>query len=79
MTEAIIEELDLNKTYLTEKIRTVYFGGGTPSLLPGTQLQRILDKVYKNFEVDNKAELTIEANPEDLTKEHSELLDGLGV
>ena len=78
MTEAIIQELELNKNYLTEKIETVYFGGGTPSLLPGAHIKRILDKVYKTFEVDNKAELTIEANPEDLTKEHSELLNGLG-
>ena len=52
-----------------ETISTIYFGGGTPSILETTQLNSIIEKVYKEFKVKNNAEITIEANPDDLSEE----------
>jgi len=51
-------------TLLRSSVQTVYFGGGTPTLLPIHSLEKILNAVYENFEVDSEAEITIEANPE---------------
>lgn len=65
--EALQKEVVLTKDYLQgEKIKTIYFGGGTPSLLETDELKRILDSIYQTHEVDNNAEITLEANPDDL-------------
>ncbi len=68
MVKAICRELELRKDYLNgEEIKTIYFGGGTPSLLPVAGLQAIFDTVSQFYNVDPKAEITLEANPDDLT------------
>src|SRR5688572_2044191 len=68
MVSAICKELELRKDYLDgEEIRTIYFGGGTPSLLPIQSLQAIFDTVFQHYQVDPEAEITLEANPDDLT------------
>ena len=73
MVEAIIQEINLRKAYLQgEKVETFYFGGGTPSLLSKEELNAILNTIYQNFEVDPKAEITLEANPDDINKPHLE-------
>ena len=59
-------------------IQTVYFGGGTPSLLQLAQLQHILDNIHRNYTIDPNAEITIEANPEQLTSEYCKSLKSLG-
>ncbi|HVA98612.1 MAG TPA: radical SAM family heme chaperone HemW [Bacteroidia bacterium] len=65
---ALKNEIRLQKNYLeNEKIATVYFGGGTPSLLSVDELSFIFDEIQKHFVVLNDAEITIEANPDDLT------------
>lgn len=67
--EALTEELRLQKKYLKEEeIKTIYFGGGTPSLLSGQELEQIFSIIYKNYMVSADAEITLEANPDDLTK-----------
>jgi oxygen-independent coproporphyrinogen-3 oxidase len=67
--EALTEELRLQKMYLKEeKIKTIYLGGGTPSLLSGQELEQIFSTIYKNYMVSADAEITLEANPDDLTK-----------
>ena len=78
MVEAIEKELTLTKNYFAEKVETIYFGGGTPSLLSDIQLKKILLQVYTHFEVVDKAEVTIEANPEDLISEKCSSLFSLG-
>lgn len=66
--EAIIAELHQRSNYLPSKhIQSVYFGGGTPSLLQQQDLKRILSTVYTLFRVDPNAEITLEANPDDLS------------
>ncbi|HJV20111.1 MAG TPA: radical SAM family heme chaperone HemW [Sediminibacterium sp.] len=67
MIDAILTETRLQKDYLTGPVETIYFGGGTPSLLSEEQLNRMLNSLYKYFTVSDKAEITLEANPDDIT------------
>ncbi len=66
---ALLKETELQKNYLeSETIGTIYFGGGTPSLMDYETLMKIFDKIYQTFEVSADAEITLEANPDDLDK-----------
>ena len=65
---AIENEIAQKASDSKETISTIYFGGGTPSILETTQLNSIIEKVYKEFKVKNNAEITIEANPDDLSE-----------
>jgi oxygen-independent coproporphyrinogen-3 oxidase len=68
--EALLLEISLQKRYLQyENIETIYFGGGTPSLLEQHHLTAILDTLHKNFTVTENIELTLEANPDDVSTE----------
>ena len=70
MVLAILKELELQRNYLQdESIKTIYFGGGTPSLLSERDLDFILKKINEIHEVTAEAEITLEANPDDLTLE----------
>ena len=58
LLQAMRNELQARRAYLeNEPIETIYFGGGTPSLLPTDDLQRVLDDIYKYFPVVEKAEI----------------------
>ncbi len=64
---ALIKELELRKDELqNQTIETIYFGGGTPSILTIDELQLLIDTIYKNFSVVENPEITLEANPDDL-------------
>lgn len=70
LVKSIITEIELRKNYLTDKnINTIYFGGGTPSIVSERDLFLILDKIYKTYNVRNDAEITLECNPDDLNNE----------
>lgn len=60
-------EIELRKNELSETIETIYFGGGTPSLLTAEELEFLITSIYKNFKVIDNPEITLEANPDDLT------------
>jgi len=64
-TAAIIKELEYYSQlyHIQFYIKTIFFGGGTPSLLPINFFERIVNSIYKNFEIDENYEFTIEANP----------------
>ena len=67
MVQALIEELKQRKEVLDGiTIDTIYFGGGTPSLLNIGELQEIIGCIYNEFQVSGKPEITLEANPDDL-------------
>lgn len=67
MVEAIVHELELQKDYLQgAPLSSIYFGGGTPSLLDAAELERIFSKIYQLHRVQADAEITLEANPDDL-------------
>ncbi len=61
------------------QIKTIYFGGGTPSLLSSEEIKEILDEISKFHDVSEDAEITLEANPDDLTKEKLESLKAAGI
>lgn len=70
MVESIVHELELRKDYLAgEAVHTIYFGGGTPSLLNVSDIDRMLKAVRKLYTVNEKVEITLEANPDNLTPE----------
>lgn len=67
--DAIAHEIRLQKDYLqNETLSSIYFGGGTPSLLAEAELNQLLERTNKIFQVATDAEITLEANPDDLTK-----------
>ena len=63
---AIEHEIAQKARLSNEKISTIYFGGGTPSILDVKQINSIINKIYKEFKVEENAEITLEANPDDL-------------
>jgi oxygen-independent coproporphyrinogen III oxidase len=77
LCEAIGEELMERCDELKgEQVDTIYFGGGTPSLLPIGRIQGILGIIHRYYTISERAEITLEANPEDLNREY---LQGLHV
>ncbi len=67
MVDALCAEIALNHEYLESKeLDTIYFGGGTPSVLIGTELDKIFATIKKYFTIKFDAEITLEANPDDL-------------
>ncbi|HMT30144.1 MAG TPA: radical SAM family heme chaperone HemW [Bacteroidia bacterium] len=74
VVDAIITEIELRKNYLESNddkpvLHTIYFGGGTPSLLNKSQLEKIFLQIEKYYTIASDAEITLEANPDDLTVE----------
>jgi oxygen-independent coproporphyrinogen-3 oxidase len=65
---ALLKEIAIRRDYLdSEEVQTVYFGGGTPSLLDEAALGTIMDRLYASFSIARNAELTFEANPDDIS------------
>jgi len=80
MVDSICLELNQKKEYLVkEPIKTIYFGGGTPSIIRTELLREIVDAIYSNFEIVENVEFTFECNPDDLNSKKLEDLRGLGV
>jgi len=80
LVKSEIEELVLRKDYIKgEKVNTIYFGGGTPSLLSIDYIKDLLDSVNESFDVSSDCEITLEANPDDLTVEYLTALFKSGV
>lgn len=69
VVEALVRELELRADYLGPGavLDTIYFGGGTPSLLSPAELNQLFDAIGRHFQVSAQAEITLEANPDDLT------------
>ena len=63
--EALIREMDERKSFLHTPVRTIYFGGGTPSQLGPTHIATLLHALSSRFDLSNVEEITLEANPED--------------
>ncbi len=79
VSQSIAHEIGLQKEYLNnESLDTIYFGGGTPSVLHAQELELIFSSIHKNFQVSSMAEITVEANPDDITPEKIKSLKTLG-
>lgn len=78
--EALVREICSyeNSPFSGEKIETIYFGGGTPSLLRERQLEKIFEALHDTFQIDAE-EVTMELNPDDVTPGYLELIRGFGV
>ncbi len=75
----IEKEIELQAgTIDNTKIETIYFGGGTPSLLSAIELESILNKISHRFSISTEAEITLEANPDDLDKAYLDELASIG-
>lgn len=80
MIESVIKEIEQRRGYLEGKsVGSIYFGGGTPSLLTKDELERILRAISTIFEVENGAEVTLETNPDDCSEETLREWKELGV
>lgn len=69
MVKAIGNEATIRQSYLTEKVDTIYFGGGTPSILTKDEVKRTIERLRELFEVAEDAEISLEANPDDITED----------
>ena len=75
LVDALCAEISLQKEYLpTQVLDTIYFGGGTPSLLTESELMQIFRVIHAHFTVSSDAEITLEANPDDLSQEKLQML-----
>lgn len=80
MMHAFVHEIELQKDYLNgESVNTIYFGGGTPSLLSKDELLLLMESLQKHFSISSSAEITVEANPDDLIKEKLKILKDVGI
>lgn len=80
MVNALCNEIAAQKDYLQgTELQTIYFGGGTPSLLSPTDLDTIFNTIRNFHPVSSDAEITLEANPEDLTPANCEMIATKGI
>ncbi len=81
MLEAICKEIALTaaSTGKDTEIRTVYFGGGTPSLLCDAEIKALVQEIRKNYAAEEVKEITLEANPDDITAERLEAWFAVGI
>ncbi len=80
MIEMICREILLRKDELEQElVQTIYFGGGTPSLLPEEELKEIFKTIYNNFQISDNVEITLEANPDDLSEEKLKIFKAAGI
>ena len=78
--DALVKEIQQRHSYINrEKINTIYFGGGTPSLLSEYHLGQIFNQLEKYFDIQNDAEITLESNPDDISKEKLIALRNTGI
>ena len=79
-TESILKEIDLYKHYARKwEFNTIFFGGGTPSLLPAKYLDKILQKLHYTFDTSNVDEITLEANPGEAPLQYLKDIKKIGV
>lgn len=78
-TKALIQEIQLQKNYLQAPVETLYFGGGTPSLLNPSAFEAIYEAIQAHYTLSDNLEFTVEANPDDLDLEKAKSLKSLGV
>ncbi len=81
LVEALVREVELRRDYLgaNSVLETIYFGGGTPSLLTEAELARIFNAIHRHFTVAPQAEITLEANPDDLSAAKLRALQHAGI
>lgn len=79
LVDALAKEIKLRKEAFDHTIDTIYFGGGTPSLLPAHQIEFLIHEIYKHYTVTSLPEITLEANPDDLDEQKITSLKSIGI
>lgn len=79
MVDTICLEINQRAVEINESLASIYFGGGTPSVLSKTQLQQILQTIQSNFKISPDAEITLEANPDDMKNDEMASWFELGI
>ena len=81
LIQSICKEIELRKSEVTPEsvVETIYFGGGTPSVLESKELQEILNTITIHYQVSAKAEITLEANPDDLNLNKLKSYNQIGI
>lgn len=80
LLKALIKEAQTERDYLQdEQINTIYFGGGTPSILQHSDLEFLISGLFKNYTVSAEAEITLEANPDDITTDKLKSWKNIGI
>jgi oxygen-independent coproporphyrinogen III oxidase len=78
--EALFKEITLRAEFLRdEEVETIYLGGGTPSVLTHEEVKLVLQQIKQQFPVKNEAEITLEANPDDLSLNYLKQIKGAGI
>ena len=77
--DAVCKEIELRKDYVKGRFSTIYIGGGTPSMLTVDELSTLLHYIYKVYDIDAEAEVTIECNPDDVTPDFAESIGHMPV
>jgi oxygen-independent coproporphyrinogen-3 oxidase len=77
--KAIEKEIEIRSEEMNEEIKTIYFGGGTPSLIDNNSIANILEQLKKYFTINTNAEITLEANPDDISIEKAKSWKDLGI
>lgn len=79
MVDAMLKEIEMRQKVMPQKVDSIYFGGGTPSILGVHHLQRIFEKLSANVSWEKDAEITLEANPDDMSKENLAAWKRMGI
>lgn len=79
MLNAMVQEIALRKDFFTEPLRTIYFGGGTPSILNAGEITRILNAIKDVVDCNLVDEITFECNPENITEDYLVALKKIGI
>lgn len=77
--EALKKEISLRSNYLCDEVKTVYFGGGTPTTLQANEIEDIMTCLSVNFDIASNAEITVEANPDTLSLDYLASLRHIGI
>ena len=67
MIQAIKKEIEDRKSFIKSPVTSIYYGGGTPSIINPDAINNLLESIYKNYKIDKIPEITLECNPEDIS------------
>ena len=78
--KTLVREISMQKAYLNnEEVNTIYFGGGTPTLLNGNEIEMILKQLFNSYQISPSAEISMEANPDDINLDKCRELADVGI
>lgn len=79
VVRSILNEINLRSSESSEEVQTIYFGGGTPSILAPAAIDKMLDAIKDHYAISSDAEITLEANPDDITAEKAKAWKEMGI